>query len=74
MSPLELPGRSFGYLPDRRNVTCDNCGRSARRLLFEQGENEKKEGVFKAKCPYCNYQLEIVAQSKVLFEGTVGEL
>ena len=65
MSPLELPGKSFGYLPDRRNATCDNCGRSFRKFLLEIGEKDKLKGVVRLKCPYCNYLLEIVDTSKV---------
>ena len=66
MSPLELPGKSFGYLSDRRNTTCGKCGRSFRNFLLEQGEKDKAKGVIKLKCPHCNYQLEIVEQGKVI--------
>lgn len=65
MSPLELPGKSFGYLPDRRNVTCDNCGRSFDKFLVEQGQIDIKKGMVRLKCPFCSYQLKIIEISKV---------
>lgn len=63
MSPFELPGKSFGFLPDGRNETCENCGRSTRRVAFEQDEKDKQQGVIKVKCPHCGYQMWIIDQS-----------
>ena len=73
MSPLELPGKSFGFLPDRRNTTCDNCGRSFRDFLLAEGEQDLKKGVVRLKCPYCKYQLEVVDKDKVHPTKTEGE-
>ena len=67
MSPLELPGRSFGYLPDRRNITCEHCGGSFPDFLLNEGKKDKAKGVIRLKCPLCGYKLEVIDTSKPLF-------
>lgn len=65
MSPLELPGKSFGYLPDSRNIKCDNCGRSIRKFLLQKGVKDRLKGKIQLRCPHCDYQLVVVDESLV---------
>ncbi len=70
--PLELPGKSFGYLPDRRNTVCPRCGRGFRNFaLGREGHKPHKrandnEGLISLICPYCGYELEVVEASALV--------
>lgn len=71
MSPLELPGRSFGYLPDRRNTVCRRCGRGFRnfRLVELKGDESGKAELL---CPYCGYLLDTVDVKKIVMAKSRG--
>ncbi len=73
MSPLELPGKSFGYLPDRRNTKCVYCGRGFRNFSLGKAEKDKGKTMFKLNCPFCGKQLDITDSSKVILVDENGE-
>lgn len=73
MSPLELPGRSFGYLPDRRNTTCVYCGRSFRDYVLGKEEKHNATRLVELNCPYCGKRLDFADLSKVIAVDKYGE-
>lgn len=76
--PLELPGRSFGYLPDRRNLSCTYCGRSFRlfgvtedvvrpkRARSKRAKSVSENKRIIIKCPYCGHE-NVVLQVEDIF-------
>lgn len=55
MSPLEIPGKPFGRLPDKRSKgDCPHCYRSYRSLIVKWDEDSRKARHY---CPYCGEEV-----------------
>lgn len=57
MSPLEIPGKPLGGLPDPgRKGICPNCFRSYRTLKTKPGPDKKKTYLH---CPFCGHLIRV---------------
>lgn len=72
MSPLELPGKPFGRIPDGRNIFCARCGRPFRefRIASKDKCETTDSRIACIICPHCEYVIKILKTKFELVEDT----
>lgn len=75
MSPLELPGKSFGRIPDGRNTYCIRCGKPFRefRIVDKEKCDTTDPRIACIICPNCEYVMKILRTKFEVFERTSSQ-